>query len=264
MTVHFLGTGSACTSPDRTTTMLAVEHAGAFFLVDCGADAVQRLLAAGLAPADIEAVVLTHEHADHLAGFPLLVEKLWLLGRRAPIPVYGLAPTLGVAQRLLAVFGMAAWPDMPEIEYHAIEAAEGAAVFERGPFRVTASPVVHPVPTVGLRVEAGGLVVGYSCDTSPCAAAVALGRGADLFVYEATGHLPGVHSSAVEAAEAAAEAGARRLVLVHLPAVLEPLGAARAVFAETDWADEGGRAEVRPADRADALHAHAGRAEAGR
>lgn len=247
MTVHFLGTGSAHTSPDRTTTMLAVEAAGAFFLVDCGGDAVHRLLRAGLDPVAVEAVVLTHEHPDHLSGFPLLIEKLWLLGRRAPVPVYGLAHTLGVARALFGLFDTAGWAGMPRIEYVEIAGTEGAAVFERGPFRVAASPVVHPVPTVGLRVEADGVVLAYSCDTSPCAAVVALAQGADLLVHEATGHLPGVHSSAEEAAAHAAEAGARQLVLVHLPPELPDLAPARALFPATEWAVEGGQLTVGPA-----------------
>ncbi len=244
MTVHFLGTGSAHTSADRTTTMLAVEAQGAFFLVDCGGDAVHRLMRAGLAPADVEAVVLTHEHPDHLSGFPLLVEKLWLLGRQAPVPVYGLARTLEVARGLYELFDTRGWSGMPAIEYIEIAATEAAPVFERGPFRVVASPVVHPVPTIGLRVEANGTVLAYSCDTSPCTTVVELARGADLLVHEATGHLPGVHSSAEEAAVIAAEAGAQRLVLIHLPPVLPDLAPARALFPDTAWAVEGNQLTV--------------------
>ena len=244
MTVHFLGTGSAHTSADRTTTMLAVEAGGAFFLVDCGGDAVHRLMRAGLSPADVDAVVLTHEHPDHLSGFPLLIEKLWLLGRSAPIPVYGLARTLDVARGLMGLFDTSSWTGLPALEYVEIAGTAGAAVFERGPFRVTASPVIHPVPTVGLRVEADGAVLAYSCDTSPCAAVVELARDADLLVHEATGHLPGVHSSAEEAAACAALAGARRLVLIHLPPELPDLASTRAIFPDAGWAVEGAREVV--------------------
>ncbi|NNF57861.1 MAG: MBL fold metallo-hydrolase, partial [Rhodothermaceae bacterium] len=89
MTLYLLGTGAAVSDPHRTTTMLAVEEAGRLILVDCGGDAVQRLLKLGLDPTTIDAVILTHEHPDHISGFPLLIEKLWLLGRREPIPIYG-------------------------------------------------------------------------------------------------------------------------------------------------------------------------------
>ena len=244
MTVHFLGTGAAYTSPGRTTTMLAFEDAGAYFLVDCGGDAVQRLLVSGLVPADVAAVVLTHEHPDHVSGFPLLIEKLWLAGRRAPIPIYGLRRTLDVAQTLLGAFNTSAWKDMPDLVYHEIPAEEGADVFELGAFRVTSSPVLHPVPTVGLRVETAAATVAYSCDTAPHPAVTRLARGADLLIHEATEHLPEVHSSAEEAAACAAEAGVGRLVLVHLPPVLPDLAAARARFPETTWAADGDRIEV--------------------
>jgi ribonuclease Z len=246
MTVHFLGTGSALTSAQRTTTMLAFEADQTYFLVDCGGDAVQRLLTAGLDPTRIEAVVLTHEHPDHVGGFALLVEKLWLHGRRAPIPVYGLEPTLSVARRLFEVFDTTGWRDMPPLEWWPVANVAGAAVFERGPFRVVASPVVHPVPTVGLRVEAGGASVAYSCDTEPCESVVALAHGVDLLVHEATGHLPGVHSSAAEAAGVAKAAGAKRLVLVHLPPEVyaDDLLDAQSRFGPTAWAEEGGRVVV--------------------
>ncbi len=244
MTVHFLGTGSAHTSPDRTTTMLAFEAADTFFLVDCGGDAVHRLLMAGLVPADVEAVVLTHEHPDHISGFPLLIEKLWLAGRRTPIPVYGLPRTLDVARGVFSLFDTNGWEHVPTVEYHVIEATEDTAVFERGPFRVTSSPVFHPVPTVGLRVEAEGVTVAYSCDTAPHPVVARLARDAALLIHEATEHLPGVHSSAEEAAACAAEAGVGRLVLVHLPPVLPDLAEARAIFPETAWAADGDRIDV--------------------
>ena len=206
---------------------------------------MHRMLRCGLAPETVEAVVLTHEHPDHVSGFALLIEKLWLLGRRDPIPIYGLARTLAVAQRLFETFDTSKWEGLPEIEWHTVAEAPGVSVFERGPFRVSSWPVDHPVPTIGLRVEAGGAVVGYSCDTAPCPNVGAIAQGARLLIHEATGHLPGVHSSALEAAEAAREAGVERLVLVHLPRTPLDLTEARTVFAETHVADECGSASVR-------------------
>ncbi|HEX6912510.1 MAG TPA: MBL fold metallo-hydrolase, partial [Longimicrobium sp.] len=80
--VHLLGTGAGVSGPERTTTMLAFESGGHAVVVDCGGDAIQRLMAAGVDPAGIEALIVTHEHPDHVAGFPLFMEKIWLLGRR--------------------------------------------------------------------------------------------------------------------------------------------------------------------------------------
>ncbi|MFN3596305.1 MAG: MBL fold metallo-hydrolase [Rubricoccaceae bacterium] len=242
MTVHLLGTGSAEADGSRTTTMLALEHDGQFILVDCGGDAVQRLLAAGLDAAAVSAVILTHEHPDHVGGFPLLVEKLWLLGRRAPIPVYGPERALSCARRLLDVFDLEGWTDVPERTWHPVPLEPKAPVLRDDTFAVAAWPVVHPVPTIGLRVEAaGGAAVAYSSDTARAPVVTELAREADLLVHEATGSKPGVHASAEEAARTAAEAGAGQLVLVHLPAHPgdEALAEARQWFSRTSYGTDG-------------------------
>lgn len=91
-----------------------------------------------------------------------------------------------------------------------------------GPFTVTPFAVVHPVPTFGLRVEAGGRVLAYSGDTDSCPGLSPLLADADVALVEAS-YLEGrdegrgVHLTARRAAEAAVDAGARRLVLTHLP-----------------------------------------------
>ena len=96
-TLHLLGTGAAFSDPSRTVTMLAFESGGSVVVVDCGGDVVQRLLTAGIGPDQVEALIVTHEHADHAGGFPLFMEKIWVGGRRRPIPVYGIAPALAQA-----------------------------------------------------------------------------------------------------------------------------------------------------------------------
>ena len=246
MTLHFLGTGAAVSDPHRTTTMLALEAAGRLVAVDCGGDLVQRLLLAGLDPAALDLLVLTHEHPDHIGGFPLVLEKLWLLGRRTPVRVAGPARALDVARRLFDQFDTSRWDGLPERDYHEVPLEENAEVWTADGLRITASPVTHPVPTVGLRVEAGGKTVAYSCDTAPDPAVTRLARGADALVHEATGHQPGVHASAEEAAQIAADAGAGRLFLVHLPPGLsdDDLREARSVFPETHFAEEGGRLDL--------------------
>ena len=101
-----------------------------------------------------------------------------------------------------------------------------------------------------------GLCVAYTLDTVPCAEAVALGRGADLLVHEATyEHARAAlarergHSSGVEAAQIAREAGARRLLLTHFSPSVEAeevADEARAVFAQTVAARDGEELPVTP------------------
>jgi len=132
---------------------------------------------------------------------------------------------------------------------------EAAPVLERDGLRVTMFAVDHApvVPAVGYRFDFAGRSVVVSGDTRKSASVVANARGADLLVHEAlqegmvgraaaaarrlgrervaklAGDIPGYHTSPVEAAEVAREAGVPHLVLTHLvPA--PPNGLARRIF----------------------------------
>jgi ribonuclease Z len=245
-TLHLLGTGAALADPDRTTTMLAFESADSVVVVDCGGDVVQRLLAAGIDLDRIEAMVVTHEHPDHVSGFPLFMEKIWLAQRRRPIPVYGPEAGLAQARRAFESFDTSGWEGMPEIEWHEVALEGGAELLTGDAWRVTAAPAKHSVPTIGIRVEdhRGGGVVVYSADTAPSEAITRLATDADILVHEAGGDHPS-HTTVEAAAKVAAEAGARRLVLVHLPPEpsAEELERAREHLPDTEYGRDGGRYE---------------------
>jgi ribonuclease Z len=239
--LFLLGTGAAISDPHRTTTMLAVCTEDSTVAIDCGGDLVQRLLQAGIDLDTLEALILTHEHPDHVSGFPLFMEKIWIAGRRRPIPVHGIRPALDVARRIFEAFDTSSWKGMPEIEWHEIPQEEGVTVLDTDAWRITAAPVQHSVPTMGFRIEekAGGKVVVYSCDTEPSDAVVRLAENADILVHEASGDVKG-HTSAEGAAQIAARAGVRDLLLVHLPPDLHPssLDEARRHFEHVEKGDE--------------------------
>jgi ribonuclease Z len=241
--LHFLGTGSAVTDAHRTTTMLALHDSGSVIVVDCGGDAVQRIQASGLALNEISAVILTHEHPDHVAGFPLMIQKLWLAGRSEPLPVYGILLALTQASKCLDAFDTSEWEGLFEIQWMEVPYEAGVKVFEDAQWLVTATPARHGVPSIALRFEhrpAGGACV-YGGDTAPWDQIASFARGATILVHEATGDLPG-HSTASGAAQVAAAAGVEILYLVHLPHESElgpaQLAAAREIFPQTFKADE--------------------------
>lgn len=244
-TLHLLGTGAAFSDAHRTTTMLAVESGGRTLVVDCGGDVVQRMLVSGLGPDSIDAMVVTHEHADHVSGFPLFIEKIWLAGRRRPIPVLGIEPAIAQARRAWESFDTATWKDVPEIQWRAFDHHPGAEVLRDERWTVTAAPGIHSVPVVGLRVEAEGRVLAYSCDTEKSAEITKMSRGAHVLVHEATGAFA-AHTSNEDAARVAAEAGAGRLLLVHLPPGVRDadLAEARTIFPNTEFGEDGGRYEI--------------------
>lgn len=246
MTLYLLGTGAAVSDPHRTTTMLAVSDGASTLAVDCGGDLIQRMLACGIDLGTLDGLILTHEHPDHVSGFPLVMEKLWLTGRRRPLPVYGPATALSQARRIFEAFNTSGWEGLPEIEWHEVAEEPGTEVLASAAWTVVATPVDHSVPTIGLRFTNDGRSIAYSCDTAPTQNIADLAREADVLVHEATGHQPGVHSSIEEAAEIAARAGVHRLLLVHLPfgltdADLEP---GRKWFSEMEYGEELGVYEL--------------------
>jgi ribonuclease Z len=242
-TLHLLGTGAALADARRTTTMLAFSAPGSVLVVDCGGDVVQRLLVHGLDLDEIEALILTHEHPDHVSGFPLFMEKIWLAGRRRPIPVIGPDAALSQARRTFESFETGGWDGMPEIEWREIPLERETELLRTAQWRISASPGDHSVPVVALRVESGrGTTVTYSADTGPSETVADLARNVEILVHEASGEFPG-HSTMRDAAATAARAEAKRLVLVHLPP--DPseaeLTEARAVFRATELGEDGAR-----------------------
>jgi len=246
--VHLLGTGAALSGKDRTTTMLAIEGEETLLLVDCGADAVQRLLVQELDPADVTGLIVTHEHADHVGGFALLMERLWLAGHTDEFHVFGIRPAIDQARRVHDAFDTSGWPNYPRVVYHEVEREAGAPVVTTPDFEITAVPGDHAVPAIGLRVRdrRGDGVMTYSSDTERSATVARAASGAQLLVHEASGSFPG-HSTASEAAEVAAQAGVDRLVLVHLPPYpgegADELAAARELFEATEFGFDGAHYE---------------------
>jgi ribonuclease Z len=237
-----LGTGAALSGPTRTTTMVAFQSTGSLIVVDCGGDAVHRLLAAGADPDQIDLLILTHAHPDHIGGFPLFMEKVWLAKRRRPLDVRGPAPTLEVARRSFEAYQTSGWKGLPEIRWHPVQMREGAEVWRDDRWEITASPGRHSLPVIGVRVKdrRGGGVAAYSSDTSRSDAIARLAEGADLLVHEATGDFGG-HTSVQDAAHVARQAGAGRLVVVHLPPEIpeDELREARRSFPELHVGEDG-------------------------
>jgi ribonuclease BN (tRNA processing enzyme) len=90
-----LGTGTPNADPDRSGPAVAVVVNGAAYLVDAGPGVVRRAEAARrggvaeLTQPNLKIVFLTHLHSDHTAGLPDLMLSPWVLGRSAPLTVYG-------------------------------------------------------------------------------------------------------------------------------------------------------------------------------
>jgi ribonuclease Z len=214
-----LGSSASVPDADHDTVGLALRGSDWAVLIECGGSPLQKLAQIGVGLEELQALILSHQHPDHLYGLPALVQGLWIGGRQNPLPIYGPAQALDRAKALLELLDLADREGMFAVDWHPVPLREGREVGIWGGICVSATPVIHGSnDTLALRFENTdmGRVVVYSADTEPCAALVRLAAGADLLLHEATGNCPG-HSTPAEAAEVAREAGVARLALIHYP-----------------------------------------------
>lgn len=203
--------------------LLEAEHEGRTFriLLELGNGALGQLHRY-VDPLTIDAVFLSHLHADHcldMCGY-YVMRKYHPTGPQPRIPVWGPADTPG---RLARAYDLPTDPGMTE-EFDFF-AHEGPVTI--GPFEIETARVLHPVDAFALKVTVGGRTVVYSGDTGPCAELTALAAGADLLLCEASfrdgvDNPPDLHMTGSECGTAAAEAGVGRLVLTHIPPWHDP------------------------------------------
>lgn len=209
-----LGVGTGLPDVDRENTHMVWDGPGGPLLIDAGGSTYQRLLRATIDPQALQGVLLTHNHTDHINGFPGLVFSLALGGRtERPLPVYGLAPTLTTARNVLEAFEQEGCA-VP-VDWRPIEA--GADLELGAGWRLRTALTAHARPCLASRFEGPtGQALAYSADTSPCAAVTDLARGAQVLIHEATAIEPTYgHTTPRQAGEVAATAGVARLIMVH-------------------------------------------------
>lgn len=217
-----LGSCGAWPEAGRACSGFLLEHEGYRIVLDLGYGTLPRLLTLlNSSVADgVDAVVVTHHHPDHMVDLHGLFRARWF-GRRGAerLPLY--APTQ-VLDAVVALEDGDAATVARVFDFHPLPARS----FQVGPFRLESWVLPHFVPSVGVRFSSLALTVAYTGDTGPDAVLADLGRDADLYVMEATDRdqQPAVpqatsqqqmHLSARDAGEAAARAGARRLLLTH-------------------------------------------------
>lgn len=213
-----LGTSNAIPDETHENTHMVLVGETRTILIDCVSNQILRLQKAGVDFHDLSDLILTHFHPDHVSGVPQLLMNMWLMGRRRPLNIYGLHYTLDRMEDLMGFYGWADWPDFFPVAFYRLPAQEMVTVLEFDEMSISASPVQHMIPAIGLRVEfkQKDKVLAYSCDTEPCDQVIRLAAGADVLIHEAAGAFTG-HSSAAQAGDIARQAEVGALYLIHYP-----------------------------------------------
>lgn len=228
MKIVFLGTGTSvgvpaigCTCPvclsdnprnKRLRSSLYVEAAGTHIVVDTTPDFRTQALAFGIVRVD--AVLLTHSHADHILGFDDIRRFNTL--QECVIPVYGSPETVADMNRIFDYVHRDHPPGVyrPQVEFHKV-----ADPFEIGKARITPMSVPHgPKQAYGYRIEADGRALGYFPDCSEMSDdTVSRLKGLDLMILDALRHRPhATHLTLEKSVELLKRIGAGRSFIIHM------------------------------------------------
>ncbi|HEV7327010.1 MAG TPA: MBL fold metallo-hydrolase [Bosea sp. (in: a-proteobacteria)] len=251
----FLGTGAPPVSLRRAGPAHLVEAGGSKLLIDCGSGVSQRLVAAGHAGAQIDALIVTHEHSDHLVDFYQLIVSSWHQGRNRPWRVIAPGPALAnmrgqyeafARERVLRI-AFEKRPDATGLDVVFEELQQGSVAGLDG-LNVEAFLVDHkPVePAFGLSLSANGNRIVFSGDTRLTPSLEQAAEGCDLLVCEVfidsqmpvtagvrsaetVASVQSYHMTPAVVAGFATRAGVKALALTHL---VPPGADAAALFAE--------------------------------
>jgi ribonuclease BN (tRNA processing enzyme) len=222
-----------------------IEDGDAKLLLDCG-NGVFSKLRERLDYVDLDAILISHLHADHFLDVVPYAYALTYAPRQQPVPVGGYPGTDNPARpRLIAPTGarqcfrqvVGAWGNEDLVENaFTLEEYDAGSTVEIGPIRARFREVPHFTTTYAINFSSsnGGGRITYGADSRPAEELVEIARDTDLLLIEATLPRPertGVrgHMAPSEAGDHARRAGARRVVLTHISDELDP-----------DWAREQG------------------------
>ena len=242
MHLTLLGTGCPSVDTDRYGPSALVRVGeDARVLVDCGSGVTQRLLEAECPGRDIDAVLLTHLHSDHIVDLFQLVISSWHQGRDRPQRILGPTGTKRYIDGLMTLWrpeleqriAHEKRPSTMALEVEVSEFGEGE-ILRLGGIAVNAVEVQHaPVKhAYGFIFDDGRSKLAISGDTTYCPALIDAARGADLLLHEVFIHremkpVPGYrtaetisivasyHTLSEVVGKVASEADAKSLVLTH-------------------------------------------------
>jgi ribonuclease BN (tRNA processing enzyme) len=225
MSFLVLGVGDAF-SNRHYSSCLAVHANGAWLLVDCP-HPIRKMMREASAAAGleldvdrVEAVALTHLHADHASGLEgLLFYRHFVLRNRILLAAHQRVAARLWSGQLATSMDMVSLPGAEPAPRRRLEDyAELTRLSERratrvGHFKIECRRTQHPIPTTAFRIHAGGRSLGYSADTTFDPALVAWLAEADLFVHE-TNH--GIHTDFASLCALPPELRSR-MRLIHYP-----------------------------------------------
>lgn len=212
----FLGTGAGTITKKRKESGIFIKSPDANMLIDPGSSIIERLLAAGIAYDDIDYILITHFHPDHLQGLTsfLFCSNYKFALRKTQLNIIAPYGFKNFYKKLLDAFGHTIKPESYDIKIFEVKNQH----LSLGGFRLTSKKTTHTQESVSFRIEIGKLAITYSGDTDYCKEIVTLSKRSDILILECS--FPDEikvknHLTPSLAGRIARESNSKTLILTH-------------------------------------------------
>jgi len=149
MKVTILGNNSALPAFGRHPTAQVVSVYGDLLLLDCGEGTQIQMQRFGLRWRNMQHIFISHMHGDHYFGLFGLINSMSLLGRIAPLHLYGPESLMPLLQQ---IFDLANTTLSYPFSFHPLPGGT-EIIAETGSFSVTCFPVTHSIPCHGFLIK---------------------------------------------------------------------------------------------------------------
>ena len=139
-TLHALGTNDGWAADQRGHSAFLYHLGNSTILIDCGEPVGRSLRSAGVKPDDLDGLLLSHLHCDHVGGFFMLMQGFWLDQRTRPLTVHMPEEGLVPVRRMLDAAYIFEELMPSELNFTALTVGEP---FEVSDIHITAHPTSH-------------------------------------------------------------------------------------------------------------------------
>lgn len=210
--VEFLGINGSIQERDSGNTSIIVKTDLVSIIVDVSANIQEAV------ESDIDIVILTHWHIDHVYALPSLLHQLWLKGRKKELEIILPEGIRSSVDALIDLFALRKKRGIFPIKII------NASYHEYDCLSITTFKTDHTDDSIGVVFENNGRKLVYTSDTRPIKDAYTLLLNANMLIHEASGLskneeelIKQGHSSGLDAGVFARQAMAEKLFLCHLP-----------------------------------------------
>ncbi|MBW7867596.1 MAG: ribonuclease Z [Brumimicrobium sp.] len=149
--ITILGTGAAIPTLRRGNSAQFIQCHQRQILIDCGEGTQLQMRKFGLKFQNVQIILISHLHGDHIFGLPGLIGTMQLLGRNSPLLIIG---PKGLKSFLLSLFEIIGLPVVMPIEFKELETKkEVITVFSDKSIEIKAFPLHHRIATFGYRIN---------------------------------------------------------------------------------------------------------------